>query len=461
MTIILKPFSLLLSWLSTGCNSYALALILFTIILKVILFPFNLKSKRSMIKTSSLQAEVQRIQKQYAKNPQKANEEITALYQRENASPMGGCIWTLIPLIILIAIYSVIREPLTYMMSLSSAQVDSVRTVLEGMGYSFVSDGSRAGAYIQLHMAEALSHVLPQVKAALPDIADKLFTINFNFLGLNIAEIPNYKFWAGGSFTWGYIGLFLIPIISAVMGFISSKYSMKISYMQNPDMANNSSNNIMLIISPIISLFIGYSMPAALGVYWVANSVFTMVSEWIFSIVLKKEYAQAAIDRAEREKRQKEEDARRKEEERAERSRRIEEEKKARKDMAKRKAMKQQQKKEKGVNNDASRVGIRAYARGRAYDPYRFSPDGPTAYRDPSMIVDEEAIEKAVEEKEIQAEVDAAMKKHEQDAVTEAASAAEETAAPAEEAAPAENAGEEGSAEFPKTIFDEQKNENE
>ena len=463
MTIILKPFSLLLSWLATLFNSYAMALILFTVVLKVILFPFNLKSKRSMIKTSALQAQVQRIQKQYAKNPQKMNEEISALYQREHASPMSGCIWSLIPLVILIAIYSVIREPLTYMMSLNAGQVDAVKTALEGLGFSF----NNTGAYIQLHMAEAMSRVLPEVQAALPDIGNKLFSLNFQFLGLNIANIPNVKFWADG-ISWGSIGLFLMPIVSAVTGFFTSRYTMKVSSMQNPEQMKNASTNMMLIVSPILSLGIGFSMPAALSVYWIANNVFTVLSEWIFSIILKKEYAQAAIEREEQEKRAKEEEARRREEEREERARRIEEEKLARKNLAKRKAMKQQQKKEKsGGNNEASRIGIRAYARGRSYDPFRFSPDGPTAYRDPSAVVDEEAIERAVEEKEIQAEVDAAMQRSRQ---TEAGGV--ETAPPVEPVQEpvqqseqtAENAagqaapdGTEAPVEFPKTLFDENK----
>ena len=464
MTIILKPFSMLLLWLSTGLNSYALALVVFTIVLKVIFFPFNLKSKRSMIKTSALQSQVQRIQRQYAKNPQKMNEEISALYQREHASPMGGCVWTLIPLIILIAIYSVIREPMTYMMGLSAGEVDQVRTVLQTLGATF-SDG----AYVQLHMTESLSRLLPDVQAALPEIGSKLTALNFQFLGINVANIPSWKFWEGG-ISWNSVGLFLIPIVSAITGFFASRYSMKVSAMQNPEQANGANTAMMLVVSPLLSLFIGFSMPAALSVYWVANNVFTLLSEMLFSVILKKEYEQAAIDRAEREKREKEEEALRREQERAERARRIEEEKLARKNIAKRRAMKQKQKKEKsGASNEASRVGIRAYARGRAYDPYRFSPDGPTPYRDPAAVVDEEAIERAVEEKEVQAEVEAALRRSREEnqsasateqetpdtQVTEASAdqvTEQETAAPAgEEEAP--------SAEFPKTLFDEEKEE--
>lgn len=444
MTILLKPFAILLTVLIEFCKSYGLGLILFTLIIKVILFPFNLKSKRSMIKTTALQGEIQRIQKQYAKNPDLMNQKISELYQKTGTSPMSGCVWMFIPLILLFGLYAIIRQPLTYQMGLNADQVTAVQTVLEGMGLAF-----KDGAYIQLNMAEAISRFLPEVKAALPDIADKLFSMNFQFLGVNITQVPNFKFWEVGSFTWGYIGLVIYPIISAVTGFISSWYSMKVNAMQSPEQANTGMNKMMLLYMPIMSLVIGFMMPAGMSVYWIASNVFTLLSEMIFRVVLKKEYEKAAIERAEREKREKEEEMIRREEERQERARRIEAEKEARKNMAKRKAMKQQQKKEKsGGSSEASRVGIRAYARGRAYDPYRFSADGPTPYRDPDAVVDEEAIEHAVEEKEIQAQVDEAMK--------HAAAGTVETADAVDAVDPA--AGEDG-VEFPKTIFDEQKDD--
>ncbi|MCI8593943.1 MAG: membrane protein insertase YidC [Oscillospiraceae bacterium] len=441
MTIILKPFAILLLWLINFCQSYGLGLILFTLIIKVILFPFNLKSKRSMIKTTALQAQVQRLQKQYAKNPDKMNQAISELYQKENVSPMSGCIWMLIPFILLIALYSIIRQPLTYMMSLDAAQIESIRGALSTLGVTI-----QDGAYMQLQIADALSAHLGEVQAALPDLAGNLFSMNFQFLGVNLAAVPNFRFWEAGSFTWGYIGLFLVPIVSAITGFFSSWYSMKVNAMQNPEQANTGMNKMMLLYMPVISIFIGFAMPAGLGIYWIASNIFTLLSEMVFKVLLKSEYEKAAIERAEREKREKEEEARRKEEERAERARRIEEEKLARKNHAKRKAEKQQKKSDSG-SIAASAVGIRAYARGRAYDPTRFSPDGPTPYRDPSAVVDEEAIERAVEEKEIQAEVEAAMQRDKE------ANAAVEQSAPEQSEASA--------AEFPKTMFDEAENDSE
>ena len=123
MGIILKPFAWLLLFFYEFFSSYGIALILFAVVVKLILFPVTLKTKKSMIQTTMLSGKMQQLQKQYGKDRERYNMEVQKLYEREKVNPMGGCLWSLIPMVVLIALYGIIREPLTYFMNLSMEQI--------------------------------------------------------------------------------------------------------------------------------------------------------------------------------------------------------------------------------------------------------------------------------------------------------------------------------------------------
>ena len=136
-----------------------------------------------------------------------------------------------------------------------------------------------------------------------------------------------------------------------------------------------------MLMMPLMSLWIGFVMPAAMCVYWIANSLFSMLQEILAAKMLKKDYEKARIAAEERERQEKEEEKQRKEQARLERARRAEEEKQNRKKGIKKDAEPEQE----GVNKDDSREGLRAHARGRAYIPDRFG--GVTEYVDPNTLV--------------------------------------------------------------------------
>ena len=131
MGIILQPFAWLLLFFYRAFNSYGLALIIFGIVIKLLLFPVTLKSKKSMIQTSMLSEKMQRLQKQYGKDKERYNLEVQKLYEKENVNPMGGCLWSLIPMFVLIALFGIIREPLTYFMHLSLEQIQLLAQELD------------------------------------------------------------------------------------------------------------------------------------------------------------------------------------------------------------------------------------------------------------------------------------------------------------------------------------------
>ncbi len=371
MQIILTPFSWLITVFNNFFNNYGLALILFALLVKLILFPLSLKGKRGMIQMNAMSAKVNKLQKMYGSNKERYNQEVQKLYEKEKVNPMSGCLWSMLPLVILLPLYAIVREPLTYMMNLTA---DQVTTLLGVVGVAKEGNG-----FYQLVAADELTRNFAAVleNPAVAAFKDQLSALNFNFLGINLAQSPNWKFWAGGV-SWGSVGLFLLPIISALTSVLFSMFSMKTNAInqQTSDASANSTAKSMMFMSPLISLWIGYSMPASMSIYWISQNIFSLVQEFIAGKMLKKDYEKAAEDAKRREEEEKEEELRQREVERLERAKRIEEGKN------KKKAPKKEIADDKipGVVKEQSRVGIRTYARGRAYDPNRFSADGPTAY---------------------------------------------------------------------------------
>ena len=382
MGIILTPFAWLLMLFYDFSQNYGIALILFALVIKLVLFPFNLKGKKSMIQMNLLSSKMQQLQKQYGKDRERYNLEIQKLYEKEKVNPMSGCLWSFIPIIFLMVLYGIIREPLTYLMNVPA---DMIETVAEITGVA------NSGTYPQIAMLKAIADpaVLEQVKAALGDAGAGLFSMNVEFLGINLANIPQLNFWsAEGGLVWGNIGLFLLPLVSVGTSLLSMYVSMKTNQMnrggeQNDQMAKT--NRTMMIFMPIMSLWIGFTVPAGLSIYWIAQYIFSIFQELICGRLLKKDYERARAEAAERERQEKEDEKRRKEEARLERQRRLEEEKKNRG----KKKPKKAEPTEPGINKDDSRIGIRAYARGRAYDPNRFG--GVQPYRDPSDLLKAQA----------------------------------------------------------------------
>ena len=402
--LLLTPFVWVLMLFYELFDNYGVALILFAVLVKVILFPLSIKAKRSMIQMNMLNGQMQKLQKMYGNNRDKYNLEVQKLYEREKVNPMGGCLWSMLPVLILFPLYAIIRQPLTYLMNLTPDVISEIAQVVNWSTEAVAQGWIREAAdfvntgYNQLYLA---SLITPDNISAVQAVAEGARVINFNFLGLNLAQMPQWQFWTWDVVDWAHIGLFLMPIVSAGSGLLFSLIMMKTNAVnkQSQNAAANSTNKTMLIISPLMSLWIGFAMPAGLSVYWISQNVLSMLQEFLAGKILKKDYEKAAAEAARRESEEKEEEKHRREEERAERARRIEE---AKHNKGKKKGPKAKDTDENKIPasvREASRVGIRAYARGRAYDPYRFSPDGPTPYHELDGAVTENAEDKKLERK--------------------------------------------------------------
>lgn len=375
---ICVPFAWLVRLFYDLTNSYGVALILFTLVIKLIMLPFQMKSKKSMMRMSRVSGQMQDLQKRYAKNQAKLQEEMQKLYEEEGVNPMSGCLWSLIPFPILIALYSIIRQPITHFMMLSK---DVLQTVVQSAadagvnltnivmmdkatGAPALKDGLyQMAAYGQINLVKAVQ----EMGLSTPE---GWFDMNYNFLGLDLTATP-WEYVKSFTFTWAVIGVILIPILAGLSQFVFSKLTMKTQ--PQADAAGGASMKSMMYMMPLMSVYIAFIMPAALGVYWIAQSVFSLIQEAIlnktFSAKLsEEEEARFQARQADRQRRM--------EEARVQEQQRKQEEQKKKtlreKQQAAQAAKAVKAAKAATSTTEAGRVGDRPYARGRAYKADRY-----------------------------------------------------------------------------------------
>ena len=375
---ICVPFAWLVRLFYNLTNSYGVALILFTLVIKLIMLPFQMKSKKSMMRMSRVSGQMQELQKRYAKNQAKLQEEMQKLYEEEGVNPMSGCLWSLIPFPILIALYSIIRQPITHFMLLSK---DVLQTVVQSAadagvnltnivmmdkatGTPVLKDGLyQLASYGQINLVKAVQ----EMGLSTPE---GWFDMNYNFLGLDLTATP-WAYVKNVTCTWAVIGVILNPILAGLAQFVFSKLTMKTQ--PQADAAGGASMKSMMYMMTLMSVYIAFIMPAALGVYWIAQSVFSLIQEAIlnktFSAKLsEEEEARFQARQADRQRRM--------EEARVQEQQRKQEEQKKKtlreKQQAAQAAKAVKAAKAATSTTEAGRVGDRPYARGRAYKADRY-----------------------------------------------------------------------------------------
>lgn len=363
MNFIVAPFAWLLRVFYGLVHNYGVSIILFGIVVKLVTLPFQMKSKKSMVRMGRLTGKQQELQKQYANNQQKYNEELQKLYMEEGINPMGGCLWSFLPLFLLIPLYQIIYRPISVFMGLSNELMTTLMDAAKGMGFD-------PSTYNTIYEQIGLSNFIHDHWSQFSQYAGEgLIDVNFNFLGLNLSSIPRQQFSVlkDGGLSWGVIGLLLIPIVSAGLQYISTKVMTK---SNGQDQQQQGSMRMMNIFMLAMSLYWTFIMPAAMGLYWTINTVLMMIQEFL----LGKFYTNK-LNAEEDEKEAKKRAARKMKMEAAQK--RMEEweaEKEKSKPKAKRQTKAQQKPagEKKNTTNEAGRLGERPYARGRSYQADRY-----------------------------------------------------------------------------------------
>ena len=294
---LLSWIGIFLGWITKimPANSYLLTLFIFAIILEIVFLPFSIKQQKNSIRQAKLRPKEMAIRKKYAGRndqvtQQKVTQEIQELYQKENYNPMSGCLPMLIQLPIILVLYWVVIDPIKYVYGYSAEFNSFMYSYLQNAGVSIGStNGSVALLNQILENAELFTYdKLSQVCGNPQDILDCIANmtenrLNFNIGPVNFGVVPNFDFSSVNA--W----LLLIPVLTFVVYFFSMKINRKLTFQPTQSADNRQqacSNNMMDFTMPLMSVWMTFIVPAAVGVYWMFKSILGVLKQFIMNKVM-------------------------------------------------------------------------------------------------------------------------------------------------------------------------------
>lgn len=276
MSFLYQFFGFLLRELCLLVDNYGLALILLTLIARIVMLPMSIKQQKSSAKMQRLQSKVRKIQQQYAGDQKKIQEETQALYAQEGTNPMNmGCLPLLLQLPIIYGLLGAIYHPLQYVLNISSQDVNALTEALKNI----VEISSKNSRLVEMQIIEHIGELTGVVS---PDVINKISSFDFSFLGLSLGQVPSIK---QPSVLW------LIPILSFVSQLATSLFMYVRQKESNPEMAKNPSMGCMTFGMPLFSLYFTFQFPIGIGVYWIASSVIAFVQTVVLNSVFSPKKA--------------------------------------------------------------------------------------------------------------------------------------------------------------------------
>ena len=233
-------------------GNFAASVFVFTLLANLAFIPLTIKSQKSSVQQTRIKPKLDELKKRYGDDKQKYSEAMQQLYQEENVSMSGGCLPMIIRLVVMMSIYWLIMSPLTYLLHVDSATITDAAKEL----------GLAANARSELQIIEAVRNGSLNV----PEIADKLSTLNFNFFGIDLTQTPKFSLniFQDAQLIW------VMPIIAFLAQMLTSVLSTMMQKKINPDAPNMMG---MMLTMPLISLFIGFSLPGGVTFYWACSSL--------------------------------------------------------------------------------------------------------------------------------------------------------------------------------------------
>ena len=278
MGVISSLFGYLLNALYTVFNNYGIAIIVFSVILRIILIPITIKQQTSLKKSAKLQEEMKEIQRKYKNNPEKLNQETIDLYKREKLSPFAGCFSSIIQLVIILSVFWLVSQPLTYMKKIDVNIINEYKTQLQQEGnqstYSEIAIINRFGA------------------------EDERVRLNMDFAGLDLSKVPssNLNDWT----------VYIIPLLYVISSVVSIKITNSFAKKKKNDKkaitdgtdvnsqgepdeleAMEAMNKNMMYMLPLMSVFIAFIAPLGLALYWFISNVLIIIEKIIIDSVMK------------------------------------------------------------------------------------------------------------------------------------------------------------------------------
>lgn len=252
-------------------HNYALAIFIFTIIAKLIMFPSSVKQQKTMAGNARMQAKMNALREKYANNREKLQEETQKLYEKEGVSPYGGCLTSIIPMFIMIGVFYSVAYPLTNTLHLDKAMVENAKNVLVSIPGLNISASAMYGGQIDIMKYftsfESIQACFEGAKVTIPEITE--FCASFNFSGINLLETPS---------TLGFSWYLLIPVLCFATSVVSQMIMTKLN---GNGAAQQGCMKAMILLLPLFSAYLAYTVPAAVGFYWICSTVLGFVQSLV------------------------------------------------------------------------------------------------------------------------------------------------------------------------------------
>lgn len=280
MSFIANIFGYLLEFIYNFVNNYGLAIIIFSVVLKLLLLPLSIKQQKAMQKTTEMQGKMKELQVKYKNNPEKLNQETIQLYKREKMSPFSGCLSSILQIVLLFAVFYLVRSPLTFM-----KKVDP--TVIQNYTQELQQEGNINTAYPEISI---IQYKGPQ---------DENVQINMDFLGIDLSKVPTQSL--------NDYRVYIIPILYVVSSFVSIRLTTNMQNKkkkkkdieivngqpkeieeENELEAMAQANKSMSLLMPIMSISIAIIAPLGLALYWLVNNILMILERLILNKVLER-----------------------------------------------------------------------------------------------------------------------------------------------------------------------------
>lgn len=307
MSFFANLFGYILKFLYDIVGNYGIAIILFSVLVKLVMIPLTIKQQKTLKKNEKLQSEMKKLQFKYKNDPEKMNQELMELYKKEGMSPLSGCFSSIIQIVLLFSVFLLVRSPLTYMVKMDSTVIEKMETIVAEQGES-QSTTYQEIAVIQyvrsLPDSEGEEDAIDPYMQVNEEGEDEFdiykykdqASLNMDLFGIDLSQVPtqNSADWK----TW------IIPVLYVISSFVSIKLTTTTSKeAENEKLITDGNdeeekeeynpmqdaNKTMTWMMPIMAISIAIIAPLGLALYWLMNNILMIIEKLIFNKIFKKE----------------------------------------------------------------------------------------------------------------------------------------------------------------------------
>ncbi len=282
-------FGYILKWIYLLVKNYGLAIIIFSVLVKIVMLPISIKQQKTMKKNEKIQKELKILQIKHKGNPERLNQETMELYKRENINPFGGCFTIIIQFVLLISMFYLVKSPLTYMQKIDNNVIENeIVEIKKVNGEESISRG-----YPEMSVIKYLKQN--------NDTENQMY-INMNFLGLDLSKVPQENF--------GDWKVFVIPVLYVISSILSIKMTTNMTNKKKEEKDKKEEkalltddnkaemdqeemtaqmNKSMSLMMPILSVSVSLIAPLGLALYWLINNIIMMIERLILNKLFSKE----------------------------------------------------------------------------------------------------------------------------------------------------------------------------